>query len=262
MAHLKFYSYNWAVQDATDITIDVGDVNPFFPLANIKHDFSTKVYRSQDATLTSKIIFDLKGTVPIDTCIIKGHAIDGLGATSMLIEASGSTDFTTPLLSETLTIKNDYNLAYKLFTETSARYWRITLTNTGDYVELGNIFLGVGTTLDYNNIGFGWTIQNADLTKETSNRYKQKFFDLLNSFKEIKASYKYLTETELLTLNAIFEYHGKSIPVWLFIDNSGDIIGVDDIAFFGGQFRFKNKPEIVNVAYKLYDLEIELEEAV
>jgi hypothetical protein len=260
MSRFKFFSYNWIEQDFVDLTIDdPANEDSFFPLSNIKHPFSTKVFRSSDGVTTVSFIIDLKTSAPIDTILLKGHAIDGLGVNSVLLEASGTLDFSSPGLSENLTLNHEYNLGYKFFNEQSFRYWKITLQNTSDYCELGNVFLGQATYLVSNNLDYNWKYMNVDRSKIDENRYGQRFVDKLNSQRMIEGVFNYLNKNEFETLNEIFDLHGKNKPLWAIIDSEGIII--NEMETFAGQFYFQDRPEIINVAFGLYQATLKLVEA-
>lgn len=257
MSRMKFYSYNWIVQDATELIIDDPDnLDSFFPLSNLKHSFSTKVFRSKDGVIDIKFIIDCKTNAPVDAVMIKGHCLDGLNINSVLLEGSGTLDFSSPGLSKILTLNHEFNFGYNFFTEQSFRYYRITLNNTSDFCEIGNIFLGKSTYLENNNIDYNWKFINLDRSKINENRYGQRFIDKLNSQKVIECIFNYLNKNEFETMNEIFEAHGKFKPLWIVIDP--DSLIVNNFETFAGQFYFDKKPEILNVAFGLFQASMSL----
>ncbi len=259
MANFKFFSYNWIEQDFIDLIIDPAHQDAFFPLENIKHPFSTKVFRSVEGQTSVSFIIDLKTSAPIDAILLKGHSIDGLGVTSVLLEASGTLDFSTPGLSENLTLNHEWNLGYKLFNEQAFRYWKITLQNTASFCEIGNVFLGKSTSLEKNNLDYNWKYKNIDNSTIDRNRYGQKFVDKLNTQRTIEGVFNYLNKSEFAILNEIFDAHGKNKPLWVIVDSDGIII--NDFETFAGQFYFVDAPEIINVAFGLYMANMAFQEA-
>lgn len=260
MSNSKWYSYNWIIQNATDFVITSGNEDAFFPISNLKLDHSTKVYRSQEGTTNIIFYVDIKTFAPIDSIMVVGHALEGIKVNSINVKASGTTDFSTPLFSYDLDINNSHNIATKFFSETSARYFQFTLGTTENYIELSNIFIGKKTTLASNNVGFGWTFENIDLSSLKFNRYKNAFIDQLNDLKRLVLSYKLLNQAEFKTLNDMFAYHGITVPVWFILDPNELIYS--DLELFAGQFRFKSRPKITNIAFALYDAEIKIEQVI
>lgn len=256
----KFFSYNWIKQDATDLIIEDLKENPYFPLSNIKHDFSTKVFRTLDGISTVQFIVDIKATAPIDACLVKGSNIDGFGVTSILLEGSGTLDFATPAVSVNLELNHENNLGHAFFTESDCRYWRFTLSNSGNYVELANVFLGRGIYLQNNNIDYGWKYQNEDNSKIERNRYGQAFIDKANNIKSLQLKFNLLTKDELKILNEVFERHGKFEPVWIILDPDETIY--EDMELFAGQFYFKERPEYLNSGFSLYNVDFSLNEVI
>lgn len=260
MGNAKFFSYNWLVQDFVEFTYDSDQVDPYFPLENIQLPFSTKVFRTMPGITSFQFVVDLKAFATIDTVLMKGHAINGFGINSVLVEGSGTLDFSTPAVSENVTLNNKHNFGSAFFNSASCRYWRFTVATGGNYVELSNIFLGKFTQLEYNNIDYNWKYKSDDNSNIDANKYGQQYSDKLNRVKFIDAKFNFLTKDEFKTLEEVFEAHGKTIPFWFIVDPEGTIY--DEPELFSGQFYFTDIPDITNVAFMLYACDIKLKECV
>lgn len=258
MSCFNFFSYNIATAPSTVITAENED--PFYPATNIQHNHTTKVFRTTTGINSCAIIFDLKTTEDIDSILVAPNALEGFGYTSITIEANATNEWSSPAFTTTLTVSAEFNLGVKTFSAQSFRFWRLTFGTSGNYVEVSKVFIGKKTTLDNNSIDFGWTYTNTDNSIEKLNRYKQKFIDTTVNEKSISASYKLLSIEEVETLMGVFDYHGKSIPVWNVVDLGGNIIS--NVERFAGYFYFDGSPVIKNTNFGLYELSIKLEEAI
>ena len=111
-----------------DISLSTGTENAQFPLSNIKHDFTTKVIRSYEDTIS--LVFDLKEILNVDSMMIVGNNITGLFFTSATIQYSGSTNF-TGCTEHAINLSQEHNLGYLTHASTNtARYIQLNITNT------------------------------------------------------------------------------------------------------------------------------------
>ena len=254
----NFFSFNLVTARGTELSSTSNDA--FYPVENIQHDHTTKVYRSQIGVNTASVTFDFKTIEPVDSIVIAPSSVDGWGFSgAMTIEANGTANFSSPAFTTTLTPNYDFNLGIKeLGSVQSYRFWRITASGVGDYVEFSKIFIGSKLTLANNNIDFGWSFQLRDNSAIVTNRYRQRFIDTINTEKVISASYKLLDISEVETLMGMFDDHGVHKPFFMVVDNSESIITNKER--FAGYFYFDTSPTILNNSFALYDATIKLGE--
>jgi hypothetical protein len=253
---VKWYSYNLVTQDQTIIT--PSSENAFFPASNLKKDFSSKVYRS--TTDSAQVVFDFITIEPIDSVLIKAHYELGRGFNgSLTIEANGTDEWTSPAFTTTIDLVDQFNIGKTEFAEQNYRFWRVSGSGS-NYLELANIFIGKSVSLTTNNIDFGWKHLKKDLSKSKENQYGQRFSNKRNKVDDISASYKLLNRDEYDVIVDMINYHGTTIPVWAYIDDTETIINNKER--FAGQYYFTRSPSITNGSFRLYDLNLRLKETV
>jgi len=254
----KWSYFNLAAQDSTVITASSED--PFFPASNIKKTFQNKVYRSVSGTPSASVIFDLKTTETVNALLVRANGFTGVGFNgSLTFEANATSDFSSPAFSTTVDFDPQFNLGFKyLSVDQNYRFWRVSGTGT-DYFELSNIFIGRYIEMD-NDMELGWSFQEADQSKVVENRYGQQFTDELNSVKRLNGSHRLLEKDEVELLSVMWDYCGKSKPVWVVMDSQ------EAISLHGGRyaglFNFTDRPRIRNNHYALYDTNTTLKEAI
>ncbi len=199
------------------ITMLTGTENGQFPLVNIVNDASAVKFRSIENSIV--IQFDLQQTRNIDTIALHGDTNDTLGMTDASVRTSLTTDFSGSVVTP-IPLSAEHLMGYEyLTTPVSHRYVELTLTGTGVYVELSNIFIGERIELLQQNLAissfdYGFT----DLSAQSSNRYGQKFLDKRNKLKFISGDIEHCILSEQETLGDMFVYHGKSLPIWMIVD--------------------------------------------
>ena len=240
---------------SAQLSIVSGTADAQFPLDNIKHPFTTKVFRSTGANCS--ILIDLNSIQAVDLICINGSSVDGLGFTSATIEGSASPVFSGTPVSIDINAINSF--AFKELTSSSFRYWRLVLTGSS-YVELSNVYLGVKTQMSTNNLNMGFAYSLNTNNKVTKNAYGQRFIDTYNSTKTISGDVKYVNSVEFAILNDIHLNHGENTPLWFILDPSNAIGITDSKYMFSGMFYMK---DLVwkNISPGLWDVNINLDEA-
>lgn len=243
-----------------NISMITGTVNSQFPLDNLKHNFTTKVFRSNEDVI--EILLDLGVSTSIDAFAIVGSAVSGLACGDVEIYGSLSTDF-TGVSAITIDVSTEHNFGFKLFTPVAARYWKVKCTNTGgDYVELSNIYLGAATNLTTNGFSIGsFEFKHEDNVSVSSNKYGQKFIDYYNKTKQMTGEIENCDESEMRIIRDVYLQHGKSVPLFFLGDSTGSIM-TDGEYIYSGYFYLGNNLSWKHSAFNLYNLEIELEEVV
>ena len=249
---------NNLVLDA-DLSVISGGENSQFPLSNIQHSHTTKVFRSTGNT--SEILIDLHITHLVDSFALVGSTTDGIGTTGVTLYGSATDDFTssTPI---NIDLSPEHNFGFKLFDAGgSFRFWKIVLTGTAGYCELSNIYLGAKTELEDNDISgptFGYS-QN-DNSKISSNTYGQKFIDIGNTISTLSGTVKYANSTEFDILNNIYRDHGESAPLWFLTYPNGCFI-TDAEFIFSGYFYFSKAFDWKSSGPGFFDVTLNLTEA-
>lgn len=260
MSNVRFYNFNLSVQETTDLTPD--SENAFFPASNIKDPRTTKEWRSVTGVNSASVIFDLKTEEEVDSILMKGHHFDGFGFTSVIIEANITADFSSPAFSTTLTPDFEFNFANKLLNPSQTfRFWRITVSGSGNFVSIASIFIGKSVQLLTNNIDFGWTNTDTDFSKVQRNRFNQEFIDKIGRQKNLgNLALRLLNKTEVDSIFQIYDDNGITEPIWVIIDDDGIII--NDINRFASYARLTAVPQVTNGAFSLYDTTMNLREVI
>lgn len=253
---LTFMSDNKVL--GADLSMVVGTVNAQFPLANIKQDFTTKVFRSNETTV--EILVDLQVTTLIDAFCLVGSSVDGIGIGDISIQGSGSVDFSgSPVI--TIDLNSQYNFGFKLFTGVSFRFWKLTITNVGgDYIELSNIFLGTKTQLLTNGFSTqSFNYKSRDNVSIKTNRYGQRFIDVYNRLNVLSGTVQHANQTEFDAINDIYIQNGRTTPLFFILDPDGDTV-TDGEFLFSGYFYLTNDPSWSFSGPKTYNVSLILEE--
>ena len=259
MSNAKFCYFNLLVQDETEITVSSGGENPFYPVSNLKHPHALKCFRSSTSD-TSVLVFDFQTAVTFDTFLAVGHRLTSLGITAVTIEANALDSWGSPAFSTTVT-DFDYtaNFASKYFSAQTYRYVRLTLVGTSGYVEVGKLFLGSAVQLTSNNVSIGFEHGSEDLSTVVKGRYGQRFIDSITDVKTFTGTIGLMTIAEQATIRAMYDYCGKSLPLWFIPDPSEIIISNKDV--LSGYYYFTDRPKFTNDFFGLYTTKFSLEEA-
>jgi len=259
MANAKFFYFNYIVQDETELSVSSGGENPFYPLTNLKHRHALKTFRSS-SSVTSVIVMDCQAAVTVNSFLAVASSIGTLDLTAVTIEGNATDSWVSPAFSTTVS-DFDYveGKASKFFTAETYRYWRLTLTGTAAFVEVGKLFLGSSVSLDTNNISIGFDFGKDDLSEVSRGRYGQVFIDEITDLETLNGQFQLLNTTEQATIQAMYDYCGKRNPVWLMVDPDEGIIANKDVLF--GYYYFMDRPKFKNDFYGLYSSNFSLYQA-
>ena len=238
-------------QDDTEITADFE--NAFFPASNLRDYRSTKTWRTPDGTLTGIVTFDFKTAEVVDSIIVVGDKLRGLGFTSMTVEANITDSWGAPAFSTTLTPDAEYNFGYKDLSATNPeyRFWRVTISGGSPFVELSHLFIGREVAVG-RSVNLNWSFQNNDKSSVTTNRSGQRFIDIRNKQKEIRVGYSVLSKTEYAILQNAIDENGESVPFWIIMDPDEKIS--DNKGRFAGPFFLDRVPQVKNPFFGRYDI--------
>lgn len=213
------------------LILSTGTANAQYPLNNIKSNFSTKVFRSNESSVS--IVIDLLSTRQIDFIALRGNFIDGLGFNTATIEGSATLVF--PGSPTSLDLSQKHSFAFvDLGNYQSFRYWKLTLTGSV-YVEVANLFIGKKVQMSDNNIALGMSYVQNTMQSVQTNQYGQRFIDTYNVAKILQGEINYCNETEFNQLNDIQISNGERTPIWFTLD-SQDSMMTDSKYMFAGMF--------------------------
>lgn len=226
MSGINFLSDNQV--DYGTFTITTGAANSQFPISNLQLAPTSKKFRSTGNTVVFEI--DLGTNRNLDTVAVVGDASGDFGITAMSIKTSLTTDFSlSPQID--VDLSSEHNIGYKFFTAVAHRFVEVSLTGTGSYAELSNVFIGERLNIPQNSISIGsFRYENNDRSDVKENEYGQKFINGRNKQKSIGGTIQYCTKDEFEFLDDMFLYHGVTKPVWMILDP-------DDFAMNDSSFR-------------------------
>jgi len=256
MAHL--FGSNNLVDNAT-LSMLTGDENAQFPLTNIQLPITGKVFRADGATV--EIQLDLGTMFSIDTFMLVGDSIEGLGVSNIELYGSTTSGVFDPTPLATVDLSSDNNFGFKQFTEVNYRYWKLKLEGS-TFCELSNIFIGKATSFATNAISLGsFKYLVKENMKESKNNYGTKFINKYNTQKTLSGDLKLLNSTEYNTIRTIYAYHRKSEPLW-FITDPLDFLETDAKYIYSGFFYLNVDVDFKNTHSKLWSTTLSLTEVV
>lgn len=259
MSYLTFGSNNLAVNSETVYSLISGTENAQFPLTNLLHPFTTKVFRSVGDNV--EILVDTKTSTTKNMFAVVGSSTGGFGFSSIRLFGSASSNFTTST-EYTIALSDKYNFGFVKFSNASFRYWKIVLVGNGDYAELSNIFLGEQYGFSTNTLSIaGFEFINEDNTKVTVNEYNQKFITTYNSVKRVSGDIDYINREEFDLLNYLFNTHGIREPIWMIYDET-DSSAIDGKFIFSGYYYWKKSPSFKAVSGQLWKTSLDFEEVI
>jgi len=231
MSGVIFLSDN-LVNDAS-ITVTTGTANAQFPVTNIQNESPSLKFRSVGNTVVLE--FDMGQTRAMDFVSLVGDPTGDFGLTAAELKTAVTNNFSgsTPI---NIPLSSDHNIGYVGFTEVSHRFAQLTLTGTGVYSELSNIFIGKKINITQNNLSIGsFRYGYTDKSVVRRNRYGQHFIDERNLVKFISGSIEYATKDEQETLDDMFIRHSRHEPVWMIVDQNSDGMNVGNykLAIYG-----------------------------
>ena len=249
---ITFYSNN-----LVDLaTITASNANALFPVANLKDARRSKVVRT--TTASDSIVFDFGSSKSINSIVIV-PSMAGFGIATATLELNSTDTWTTPALSEAITLNTTHGFAYKEFLTQSLRYARLVFTSSLSYSEISKVFIGESISFE-NGMGvdLGWNYQDKELANIKENRYGQKFVDTILRQKQISFGLKSMNKDELDQVLEIYDSKGMTKPFFMRL---GDTSMINDPARFSGMFYLNSIPQINNKSFGLYDMSMNLEEA-
>lgn len=259
MSSLTFLSENLLKDDSVEITMLNGSENVNFPLTNIQHNFTTKVFRSNENYC--EIVVDLKQNRPIDVISLVGSNITGFGLTKISYALSATSNFDNQVDVE-IPLSQQYNVGFVDIESTVARYVKLTLNNTGSFCELSTLFIGEKIDFEYNGLsqdGFRFGVR--DNSSRRTNEYGQDFIDIKNQVKFLNGNVKFANKEEVDKLDLVLSRHMNKTPLWVIIDRCDNVI-TDGKYRLSGYYRLNNLPNFTSAGVGLFDVSLTFQEVV
>ena len=259
MCKLTFLSDNYVEDPTVTIASQNGVPSEQFPVTNISHPFTTKVFRSKSVTV--EIFIDLKQTREVDSFAVTGNNITGLGFTNMILFGSGSTDFSSATAIP-IDFSDEHNFGFKLFDQsTHFRFWKILVIGATE-IEVSNIFLGKKIQLQENGLSqTSFQYNLSDNSSIANNRYGQSFIDQRNRVKFMSGDIDLCNKEEFELINDIWLYHGNFRPLWVIVDPLGTV--ANDSEFLFSMYCYIDQAiEWTTVGPSLFNTSLELRQVV
>jgi len=216
--NLSFLSEN--LTDDSVLSLTTGTENAQFPLTNIQNEATAIKFRSLENDVV--IVFDIGQTRTIDTIALHGDTNGTLGMTTASVRTSLTTDFSGSAVTP-IPLSAPNLMGYEFITPVTHRFVELTLTGTGVFVELSNIFIGERITLDQMNLSIeSFRYGFRDNSTTSANKFDQLFIDKRNSTKFVSGAIEFATKTEQNTLDEMFIRHQRSLSLWMIVDRDSE----------------------------------------
>lgn len=209
-----------------------------------------------------RVTFDFGSTEDVDSIALLWPKEDGIklsGSAVVKVEANASDSWSSPAVSQTLTIDNTYDLATHYFsTAQSYRYWSVTIedpANANLYVELGVAFIGESLTIQEPENGFGFQLQ--DNSSQSVTAYGHRYVDEYPLSKALDFSYAYMDYSDVKTLENAFRTNSTKKPVFVTLDHDETVFDKEHLSLYG---KFQSKFGLDHVRYNLFDTGLTIEE--
>jgi hypothetical protein len=208
------------------------------------------------------VVFDLKTIQDIDSVILMWPKEDGIRLSSsavIKVEANATNVWTSPAVSQTLNINDDYLIASHYFSSVQQyRYWRITIEDSQNpllYVELGLCW--IGENIEFNEPENGFKYDLMDLSKSTKTDYGHEYVDEYPLTAVLSFTYNYILYSTLQILENAYRQNGIKKPVIIVFDENGSVFNKDHFVIYG---KFENMFSSGHVSYNLFNGELKITE--
>lgn len=251
---LVFYHDNLA----KTASLTASSENAQFPVASIKDDRRTKVFRS--TSNSDNVVFDLGSAQNVDAVCIAPDWRNGFGFSAITIEANTSDSWGAPAFSQAFSFDSTHGTGITEFSSTqSYRYWRLVITSTLGYCELGNVFIGPKLDITTNGINEGIVFQNNDIVKASTTEYGQEFYDDIAQRKEITGlAYNTMNTSEITQFFTIVDNVRTINPFWVRFKNLDSVL--DDADRWGGIYKFTRVPKVTLNSGGFFNVPFQLKE--
>jgi hypothetical protein len=249
---ITFYSGNLVNQ--ADIV--PSSENALFPIGNLLKDARTKVFRSTNNA--TSIVFDFQESSEIDSVFLVDNWRSGFGITGATLHLNGTNTWGAPAVSQALTLNSSWGLGITDIAPLgSYQFAKLDLVSSLGYCELSKLFIGKKNTVGVRSINFGWQHKSRDLSVQKTNRYGQKFVDIIARQGELSFSFSYLDKTDIESIYSVYEECGISKPFFVQIGNS---VMSNNPERYAGMYYFDTEPVVSNPSFGRYSVSMKIEE--
>ena len=252
---MRLMTTNFATEPSTSITASSENVN--FPASNLKHPFRSKRLRTETGVTSLSVVFDLKTAEEIDSVVLLWPKEDGIrlsNTATITVQANATDEWSSPAVSETLSIDNTYVLASHFFSQPKEyRYWRVVIDDPGNpygFVELGLVWLGKGLPID--NMQNGFKFELVDASKTTRTEFGHEFVDEYPLYASIEFSYANMDYDQIEILDNAFRENSVRKPVLIVVDPSEAVFSSNHFLIYG---KFSPRLGIGHVNYDIMNAE-------
>lgn len=257
---MKFLINNNATRDITVITASSSNAN--FPVANLKHPFRSKRWRSTGVS-SEWVKFDLSIFADaVDSFVMLWPKEDPIAITSgatIRIQANDTDVWTSPSVDEYVTINDTYKIASKYWTSAQTyRYWRVLISdvaNPSGYLELGVVWFG--KALGISNADKGFKYELEDKSKVTSTPFGNEYVDEYPLVASVDLGYTNLSSTDVEILEAAYRLKGRKDPILVVIDEAGEFSDKDHFVVYG---KMKSSITITQVNFNIFNADMSVTE--
>jgi hypothetical protein len=219
------------------LTATNGDPN--YPVSALLDIHLTNVFRFVDLT-GGNIDIDLGSAQAVSSVGIIGNLT---ASATITLKGNSSVSWTSPPVNETM-VAADRNLMH-YFTETSYRYWRIEITDSGNpegYIEVANIFLG--NYLQMPPVAPDSSHEDESMSSRQFSPNGQPFSVVRPQRQRFSFTYPAVSESERQALRGAFAEVGIHTPVWLVVwENSFDVQEPAYVLFEENFLRWRKNKE-------------------
>jgi hypothetical protein len=184
------------------------------------------------------VVFDLQTTQDITCVALFWSKEDGIRLSDsavVKIEANATDSWSSPAVSQTLTIDTTYQVASHFFvTAQEYRYWRVTIQDPQNpylFVELGLVWIGEDVGFDEPENGFKFKI--SDPSNSTRTASGQLYTDENPLVTQLEFDYKYVLYEDYVSLENAYRENGSSIPVLVALDDQGSVFNSNHFLLYG-----------------------------
>jgi hypothetical protein len=233
-----------------------------FSASNVKTGFRQQRWRSANVTGDKYLTVDLGATYDLTCAILSDHNLT-VDAAVVLQGSTNGTDWTTvstPTITRTdnsLTIAIDPIIVY--FASAAYRYvrWKLTdAANPDAYIAVGRVFIGTYSQAS-KNYQYPWEIAPISLSAPHRALNGVVIVNRKPTYRVFAFGFKVITAAQKDAIRQIVDYCGTHLP--MFVDLAPDSTSKDLYAVYG---RMPTLPKFSNTRWVLWDLSVQIEEAV
>lgn len=260
---LNFNYINY-LEDATPVTYS--NQESTFPASNVTHPFRSKSWRTQAGYVTNQyIIFDAGWQVRPTTFILinEQRGIQLSPNATITVEGSNDGNFGTPVVSVSIPWDSQFIYKYHATAFGACRFYKVKISDPysiDNYIEVGNMYLGETLNFTSTDLNLGWDDTKIDDSIKTESDGGEPWFDVKTKRDKYGFEFKYMSKEDRDNIEEMMRTVGKHKPLYISLDPELKISASQ--AELSRYVRFTKDATFSNVFYRLYNLQMEVEEAI